>query len=388
MQDVHLCLLFVLGASPLEARGLPRITLSTASGTQQPPSAPESAEPNFNLDTPYHEEDAAKLEALLQATTRTSAVPKQVESLLNGPTEVDVVVSGGALRGYFMLGARHALEERKDLRVRRYSGTSAGAWTAMFMASGFSTSEWLRTYTLTQSIMRQAQEQGRASPALMEAYREVMWPWFRTVLPKDAHKRCSGRLFVTITTLDKLRPRKLVVSHFESNEDLFEACVASSCVPLITQRGWGATFRGQRGFDGLFTENIPAFSDKKRPQLIFDLGKVQYSLNTIVNPTDQCIEALAVSGALQTARFLEGRRGIDPKREVMSWRGWKGPAYPFNRHLRGLRAPNPFGEWWEWVWAQPGPQRVQGRFQGWLQGFGVPWANVAIGQAQEQDEES
>ena len=136
-----------------------------------------------------------------------------------------------------------------------------------------------------------------------------------------------------MTTLTPRGPKPLVVSHFESNEELFEACVASASLPMVTQKGVGSDFKGTRGFDGLFTDNVPVFTDGRRPQLIFDLGKVQYALSAIIRPNDPCIEALAVSGALQTARFLDGRRG-DPKTGVCSWKGWDGPAYPHHRRLR------------------------------------------------------
>ena len=54
---------------------------------------------------------------------------------------------------------------------------------------------------------------------------------------------------------------------------------------------------GKRSFDGLFTSNIPLFTDHARPQLVFDLGKVQYALSALVQATDPCIEALAVRAA-------------------------------------------------------------------------------------------
>ena len=173
----------------------------------------------------------------------------------------------------------------------------------------------------------------------------------------------------------------------------------------MTTKRFGARFRGKRSFDGLFSgDNIPLFTDHARPQLVFDLGKVQYSLSALVQATDPCIEALAVrarraadrrsaatpctqaapapltrpltrdqvSGALQTERFLSGRRG-DPRTEVpalqgagaptlipcalrrtrppyvprlqphvttdqvLSWKGWRGPAYP--KHWREDRGP-------------------------------------------------
>ena len=115
----------------------------------------------------------------------------------------------------------------------------------------------------------------------------------------------------------------------------------------MTTKRFGARFRGKLGFDGLFSgDNIPLFTDHVRPQLVFDLGKVQYALSALVQATDPCIEALAVraapphrpsaaaqctqachppcrqvSGALQTERFLSGRRG-DPRTEVPGWRGF------------------------------------------------------------------
>ena len=197
---------------------------------------PESEE---EMETPHHKEDAARLEELLQVTIappgthRLPRLPKAAGRVLTPPVGIDVVISGGALRGYFMLGARHAIESRADLEVQRYSGTSAGAWTAMFMATGLSSADWLRSYTLTAAVARKAAKRGRPAPALMEAYRENLWPWLQTVLPADAHERCSGRLFVTITTLDQRGLHKLTVSQFDSNQDLFEACAASSCVPMV-----------------------------------------------------------------------------------------------------------------------------------------------------------
>lgn len=98
---------------------------------------------------------------------------------------------------------------------------------------------------------------------------------------------------------------------------------------------------------------MPLFSDRQRPQLVFDLGKVQYAMKTIVRPVDPCIEALCVSGALQTDRFLDGRRG-DPRTQVCSWRGWNGPSYPFHRRgPPGAELVRRAGEWWQKACSAP-----------------------------------
>ena len=188
-------------ASAVAAKSLPAV----ADGASLPDvQAALHATP---ADLAHHAEDSARLTALLDAAApRSGAEFLRQRALLRSPTEIDVTISGGGLKGYYLLGARHAIVGRPNLVVKRYSGTSAGAWTAMFMATGLSTADWLATYTLTAEAARRGLEQGKTAPLLMEAYREEVWPWLKTVMPPDAHKRCSGRLHVTITSVEKLKP--------------------------------------------------------------------------------------------------------------------------------------------------------------------------------------
>ena len=97
----------------------------------------------------------------------------------------------------------------------------------------------------------------------------------------------------------------------------------------MTTKRFGERFRGKRSFDGLFSDNIPLFADHVRPQLVFDLGKVQdapnpnpnprlsprlspepnlgkvqYALSALVQATDPCIEALAVRAAPRPSQRL------------------------------------------------------------------------------------
>ena len=43
----------------------------------------------------------------------------------------------------------------------------------------------------------------------------------------------------------------------------------------------------------------------ERPQLVFDLRRIPYARTVMVLPVDPAIEAMAVSSALQTSRFLD-----------------------------------------------------------------------------------
>jgi Patatin-like phospholipase len=63
--------------------------------------------------------------------------------------EIDLVISGGGFKGYFMCGAAHVLMKelaKRNMRINRIAGTSAGAWAGLFICCGFNASHWLKTY--------------------------------------------------------------------------------------------------------------------------------------------------------------------------------------------------------------------------------------------------
>ena len=53
--------------------------------------------------------------------------------------EIDIVISGGGLKCYFMTGCYEILcheLKRRNVRIARIGGASAGAWAGMFMCTG------------------------------------------------------------------------------------------------------------------------------------------------------------------------------------------------------------------------------------------------------------
>lgn len=63
--------------------------------------------------------------------------------------EIDICISGGGMKCYFMTGCHailmHELKKR-NIRIARVSGASAGAWSGMFMCTGMSIQTWLESY--------------------------------------------------------------------------------------------------------------------------------------------------------------------------------------------------------------------------------------------------
>ena len=65
-----------------------------------------------------------------------------------------------------------------------------------------------------------------------------------------------------------------MISEFHSNDELIQACCASSTIPYITEGSWCRYFRGLPVLDGGLSNNRPLFKDAVRRQLVFQLSEV------------------------------------------------------------------------------------------------------------------
>ena len=143
--------------------------------------------------------------------------------------EIDLVVSGGGLKGYYGVGAVHVLLRHlsaHNIGVRRVAGTSAGAWVAFFILTGMSVANWLETYYALQR---------NPEAKIVDVYREVWHAWMKHTIPEDTYKTCSGRLFITTTIITPWGLRECCTSTFASNDEIFDACCASSQVGCTPQ---------------------------------------------------------------------------------------------------------------------------------------------------------
>ena len=213
--------------------------------------------------------------------------------------EIDIVISGGGLKGYFMCGAvsilKHELQ-RYNVKIARVCGASAGAWAAMFICTGVSSAAWMESYFACKDT---------PEVAILDVY-ERLWPWFNSMMPSNAYELCTGKLFISITEVTVWGLQNRIISEFTSNQELFDCCVVSSSIPTLTRSSWLSKFRGKLAYDGGMTNNTPVFTDGIRRQLVFRLYNVEYPWRLLVNAGDSCIDTLVLRGALLMKRFLEG----------------------------------------------------------------------------------
>ena len=228
-------------------------------------------------------------------TTTTTTTSITTTRTTTPPLEIDVVVSGGGFRGYYCCGALSLLRRHPErFNIRRISGASAGAWCGVMYFCDIDVVTWANTYHTTRHY---TQHEG---VSIIDAFRRFACE----ILPLDAHLRCNGRLYVSITKVGARGFENMMVSHFESRDDLIEACLASANIPFFSASNLGSLFRGQRVLDGGVTNNVPIFTDGLRPQLVFRLSSVAYPFSLSLAVSDPCIEALIVRGAMEMSHFL------------------------------------------------------------------------------------
>ena len=82
--------------------------------------------------------------------------------------------------------------------------------------------------------------------------RKVVETYARDVFPDDVHLRAKGRLHVSIVRVSKKAPflQSVYVNEFEDKEDLIQALLTSSHVPLYMNTEVTSTYRDQVCVDG------------------------------------------------------------------------------------------------------------------------------------------
>jgi predicted acylesterase/phospholipase RssA len=159
--------------------------------------------------------------------------------------EVDVVISGGGLKGYFVTGASYVLHKslsKNGITVARAAGTSAGAWAAFFLLIGLDISTWIETYYACQDMDHLT---------IHEAY-DLIIPWIKAHIPENTYESCNHRLFISISEITIWGLKNCIVNEFQSNDDIFQALLGSSTIPFVSEKSGFRQYRNMWVADGKF----------------------------------------------------------------------------------------------------------------------------------------
>ncbi|XP_076178967.1 brummer isoform X2 [Ptiloglossa arizonensis] len=141
------------------------------------------------------------------------------------------------------------------LLLDKISGASAGAIAACCLLCDLPLGE------ITSNVLRVAREArqrtlGPFSPSFN--VQEILLESLQKFLPNDAHIRVSGKLHISLTRV--YDGKNVIVSQFSSREDLLQALLASTFIPLFSGL-LPPRFHGIRYMDGGFSDNLPTLDE-------------------------------------------------------------------------------------------------------------------------------
>ncbi|KAJ8412883.1 hypothetical protein AAFF_G00104650 [Aldrovandia affinis] len=171
----------------------------------------------------------------------------------------NISFAGCGFLGIYHIGVASCLQEHAPFLVdnaRHIYGASAGALTATALVSGACLGQAGANII---DVSKEARKRflGPMHPSfnLVKIMRTML---YRT-LPPDGHTLASGRLGISLTRVSD--GENVLVSQFNSKEELVQACVCSAYIPVYCGL-IPPTLQGVRYVDGGISDNLPQYELK------------------------------------------------------------------------------------------------------------------------------
>lgn len=171
----------------------------------------------------------------------------------------NISFAGCGFLGIYHVGVASCLQEQAPFLVenaRHIYGASAGALAASALVSGACLGE---VGASNIDVAKEARKRflGPMHPSfnLVKTLRTLL----HRLLPPDAYKKSTGRLGISLTRVTD--GENVLVTHFNSNEELVQACVCSAYIPVYCGL-IPPTLQGVRYVDGGISDNLPQYELK------------------------------------------------------------------------------------------------------------------------------
>ncbi|GFO22861.1 patatin-like phospholipase domain-containing protein 4 [Plakobranchus ocellatus] len=191
---------------------------------------------------------------------------------MSGPLHLSFC--GCGFIGMYHLGVVSCLLQRGETfleRVERVAGASGGALMAAIMLCVPDKIEEIGEQF--QSLARELRSRPLGALTPGYSFARALRLLLDEVLPEDAHHLVSRKLYISLTAsasggggggegsgMEKGKKKNnILMSEFETREDLIEALVATSYIPLYAGLKM-PVIHGKKYMDGGFSDNMPTFS--------------------------------------------------------------------------------------------------------------------------------
>ncbi|XP_026883080.2 patatin-like phospholipase domain-containing protein 2 [Electrophorus electricus] len=171
----------------------------------------------------------------------------------------NISFAGCGFLGIYHVGVASCLQEQAPFLVENAQhvyGASAGALTASALVSGACMGA---TGAQIIDVAKEARKRflGPMHPSFNVV--KIMRTLLLRMLPPDAYSKATGKLGISLTRVTD--GENVLVSHFSCNEELVQACVCSTFIPVYSGL-IPPTFQGVRYVDGGISDNLPQYELK------------------------------------------------------------------------------------------------------------------------------
>lgn len=152
-----------------------------------------------------------------------------------------ISISPGGFKGFYMLGISSFIKENYDLSNFIFSGASAGAWNSLFMTYKHDHIEFVNSMLddkLNNAI------------SIIDLEYVIKYKILNKYSEDDFDLK---RLFIGVTSFEKLKVKTHIFSDFDTLEDALNCCIASSHIPYITGTTFLNKYQNMNAFDGGFS---------------------------------------------------------------------------------------------------------------------------------------
>ncbi|XP_059482645.1 1-acylglycerol-3-phosphate O-acyltransferase Pnpla3-like isoform X4 [Neocloeon triangulifer] len=164
--------------------------------------------------------------------------------------------AGCGFLGIYHVGVAACLKKyAPHLLLNKISGASAGAIAGCCLLCDVPLGE------ITSDVLRVVSEaRGKTLGPFSPSFnvQNILLEGLAKVLPDDCHERVSGKLHISLTRV--YDGKNVIVSEFNSKEDLLQALLSSAFIPIFS--GWvPPRFHGVRYIDGCYSDNLPILDE-------------------------------------------------------------------------------------------------------------------------------
>ncbi|XP_071955679.1 patatin-like phospholipase domain-containing protein 2 [Antedon mediterranea] len=168
---------------------------------------------------------------------------------------MEVSFAGCGFLGVYHIGVASAFRQYAPHLITKSCGASAGALAACILACD------MELGSITQDVLNMArQARSRTLGPLHPSFnvQKILKDGLLRVLPDDAYKKVSGRIFISLTRLSNRK--NVIISEFESNEDLIQVLLCSAFIPFYSGI-IPPSYKGVKYVDGGISDNLPSLGE-------------------------------------------------------------------------------------------------------------------------------